>query len=83
MSICGQDFQPRIMRICTDDFGKDFLKLANLAEGEEKIKRYFIHLMKDKASDEENIKKNARDGLSVSIESVIYKPVILKSKYKQ
>ena len=45
------------MRICTDNFAKDFLKLANLAEGEEKIKRYFIHLMKDKASDEENIKK--------------------------
>jgi len=64
-------------------FAKDFLKLANLAEGEEKIKRYFIHLVKDKASDEEKIKKNAQDGLSVSIESVIYKPVILNSKYKR
>ena len=86
-------FNEKLERVCLIEFkynhpekgsfAKDFLKLANLAEGEEKIKRYFIHLMKDKASDEENIKKNARDGLSVSIESVIYKPVILKSKYQQ
>lgn len=61
-------------------FAKDFLKLANQKEGKEGTKCYFIHLTKDKANNEEKLRSDIQKLLTIGIEKIIYKSVILISK---
>ena len=80
-------YNDRLERVCLIEFkygtsekgsfAKDFLKLANPEEGSKDAKRYFIHLVKDKADREESIRNKVKSFISADINNVIYKEVTL------